>query len=271
MTATGGTTNTYTEGSFTYRSHTFTNTGPSTFTVLAVGGDTYGSEIQYMLIGGGGSGRAAGGGAGGVIVSSATIRPSVYNIFVGSGGPRLSSGTPSSGGSTTLTGTGIAATTAFGGGMGGSSADAASVNGSYGGSGGGAAFFWNGSSNIIGIVGLGEPGQGYDGSLSRLPPYQIFFGSGGGAGSSGFITGIGTSSGGDGISNNYFDGTIRHYAGGGFGSQENQVINNIYGGGGTSGSPSYEGLDGTPSTGSGGGGVGGAGGSGIVVIRYRIA
>ena len=262
----------------TYRSHTFTTVGSSTFNVSALGAESYGNFVEYMLVGGGGSGRSAGGGAGGAIVSSATIVPSIYNVFVGSGGPRQSLVTPSNGGSTTLTGTGIAATTAFGGGMGGSSEDAASINGNYGGSGGGAASFWTGSTYTPGTIGLGEPGQGNNGS----PSYNSEPGSGGGATQAGvgytdtiFIGGVPSAiwitSGGNGISNNYFDGTTRYYAGGGKGVSESSSSNNIYGGGGTSGPPSYEGLDGTPNTGGGGGGSGGAGGSGIVVIRYRIA
>ena len=256
----------------TYKSHTFTATGSSTFQVTELGVAPYGSEIQYMLVGGGGSGQTAGGGAGGMIVSSATVSVGTYDISVGAGGLSNYAGTPSNGNQTTLTGSGINKTTAFGGGLGGTNYGG-SQSGSYGGSGGGAAT--NGDTNVAGVGGLGVSGQGNSGGLSAGNFFTA--GGGGGAGSVGqnapdsFIGGAG----GSGLLNTYRNGTTQHYAGGGAGLSQEYIAPSIGGGGGTSGAPAYNGMSGTANTGGGGGAggdfSGGGGGSGIVVIRYRIA
>ena len=62
--ASGGTTNTYTDGGVEYKSHTFTSSG--TLTVSDVGSE---GEVQFMLLAGGGAGGGGGisnhGGGGG--------------------------------------------------------------------------------------------------------------------------------------------------------------------------------------------------------------
>lgn len=284
MTANGGTTLDYTVGSITYRSHTFTNVGTSTFTVSSLGAESWGSEIEYMIIAGGGSGGSAGAGAGGAIVSSATISPGQYTITVGAGGPNNYAGTPSNGGNSSIVGAGITTSkgVAIGGGLGGSFAN--NGNGNYGGSGGGASVYWNGSANAVGTRGLGEPGQGNRGSTANAQ----YNGNGSGGGAGGEGTGYLTTGEdymgnnyfywvtfpGIGIANTYQNGTTQYYAGGGVGADIAYVANTIYGGGGTNGAPSYGGISGRANSGGGGGGgldYQGGGGSGIVVIRYRIA
>ena len=63
MSASGGTTNDYTEGGQPYRSHTFTGNGA--FSIPTLGTPDIGTTIDCMVVGGGGGGGhnwAAGGG-----------------------------------------------------------------------------------------------------------------------------------------------------------------------------------------------------------------
>jgi hypothetical protein len=282
MTATGGQITEYTSGGKTYRSHTFSSVGQNTFNVSALGAESYGNFVEFIVVGGGGSGGTAGGGAGGFLLSSATVEVGSYTVNVGAGGPSNYAGTPSNGGSSSIIGAGMTDVVAIGGGRGGSAET--SGNGYYGASGGGAGVYWNGSANVAGtpgnrLFGLGNVGSAANAQLQGN-------GSGGGAGTAGqgyVETGYDymgnpysywVTSGGAGRSNTFFDGTTRLYAGGGVGADIGYVENSIFGGGGTSGAPSYSGYNGTPNTGGGGGGgfdYQGAGGSGIVIIRYRIA
>jgi len=83
ITATGGTTNTYTG----YKSHKFTSSG--TFTVSEGSG-----EIQVLIVGGGGAGGqkldwasgGGGGGAGGMRTGSLFVEAGSYTVTVGAGG-----------------------------------------------------------------------------------------------------------------------------------------------------------------------------------------
>ena len=66
MSASGGTTNDYTESGEPYRSHTFTSSGA--FTISSLGTGPIGNKVDVMVVGGGGGGGsniAGGGGAGG--------------------------------------------------------------------------------------------------------------------------------------------------------------------------------------------------------------
>ena len=66
MSATGGTTNDYTESGISYRSHTFLSSGA--FNISSLGTGDTGTQVDVLVVGGGGGGGsniAAGGGAGG--------------------------------------------------------------------------------------------------------------------------------------------------------------------------------------------------------------
>ena len=94
--ATGGTSTTTTVvGDTTYRIHTFSTVGTSTFTLTTAGNL---GPIEYLIVAGGGSGATgdsgndggSGGGAGGVIHgSTTTLTPTNYSIVVGAGGPGI--------------------------------------------------------------------------------------------------------------------------------------------------------------------------------------
>ena len=237
--ATGGTTTTYTVGSDTYKSHTFTSPGSNDFVV------TNGTAtIEYLLVaGGGGTGsspqggnREAGSGAGGMLTGSTSVSPGPYPLYLGLGGTGGQAGTPNNGENTT----GFSAT-AIGGGGGGHSDPAPPSAGSPGGSGGG-GWYQNSSTG-----GTGTVGQGNNGSPGFGSP--IYGGGGGGAGGAG-----GRGSGGPGLANTYRFGPTnpQTYAAGG-------APNDFPSGDNT--------ADGGANTGNGGSGRG-SGGPGIIVIRY---
>ena len=132
---TGGTTNTYTENSINYKSHTFTSSG--TFTVTTAG---Y-FDIMLVAAGGGGSGyHGSGGGAGNVVIINDTISTGAYSIVIGAGGTSETGGLGFNGANTTGFGE-----TAFGGGGGGKYGATLGMNGGSGGGGSAQAAVPNGT------------------------------------------------------------------------------------------------------------------------------
>ena len=267
-----------------YKVHTFTSTGNSTFAVTGSG------DIEYLVIaGGGGGGRddfpsgrgTGGGGAGGFRTNvygvtsgggaNAEAKYGVtaqnYTITVGTGGAggTGSSTTGSDGVNSSIvpaSGTSIIST---GGGGGGGHNDSANFAGRDGGSGGGAP-----NANSSSYVGSGVSGQGYDGGAPYNP--SPYYGSGGGGAGSvgGAASSGGSGNGGLGLQSS-INGTATYYAGGGGGHGVGSQGSGGSGGGG-SGSSGTGGA-GTTNTGSGGGAgdSAGAGGSGIVIIRYKTS
>jgi hypothetical protein len=238
--ASGGTETQYTIGSDSYKSHTFTSTGPNNFVV-----NSGTAIVDYLLVAGGGgtgtspqgSNREAGSGAGGMITGTTIVSPGPYPLSLGAGGTGGLAGNPQNGQNTT----GFSAT-AIGGGGGGHSDPAPTAGGSPGGSGGG-GWYQNSSAGGTGTVGQGNNGSPGFGS----PEYG---GGGGGAGGAG-----GRRSGGPGLANTYRYGPTnpQTYAAGG--------ESNDYPG-------TNRTADGTTNTGNGGNGRG-SGGPGIIVIRYK--
>jgi hypothetical protein len=255
----------------TYWYHMFPYSGTFTPTT-AISADV------LCIAGGGGSSfdRAGGGGAGGLLYSaSQSLTTQAYTITIGSGGAGAPTNTTgSSGGNSTVTGSGFTTLTAVGGGYGAQGGQ----NGANGGSGGGS-----------GTGGTGTAGQGNNGGTggSAAPNYGA--GAGGGAGA---VGDNGTSTfggnGGNGV-NTYSSwanatqtGVNGYYAGGGGGGtyQGGTAGAGGLGGGGNAGAPSGNntGTPGARNTGGGAGGsstqtngaVGAAGGSGLVIIRYAI-
>ena len=110
ITATGGTTNTYSDGGINYKSHVFTASGA--FTISALSTDpAFPNSVEYLVVASGGGGGASGGGAGGLLVSpafpgiptsqnqgtSVTVSaPNPYPIVIGAGGASGSNGNVSS-------------------------------------------------------------------------------------------------------------------------------------------------------------------------------
>jgi hypothetical protein len=286
MTATGGTTTTYTSGGNTYKSHTFLASGNTTtassFVVSDLGQAVYGATIEYLVIGGGGAGGdgGGGGGAGGLLVGSGTASIATYDTSVGAGGTaQFETGNAgNNGAASSIVGTGISLT-AIGGGGGGGSISGQNA-GRNGGSGGGGHVY-----NTTPGSG-GTATQGYAGGSGGRVSNQNFGGGGGGAGSAGQgylnysydfwgnIYYFWQNNAGDGIYNSYRDGTSVGYAGGGSPADQSARATTTFGGGGTNGAPNYSGIAGVDGKG-GGGGAGimypGRGGSGIIIIRYRIA
>jgi hypothetical protein len=264
--ATGGATTTTTAGRITYRVHTFTTVGTSTFTITDPGST---GEFEYLIVAGGGAGgngnsvgyEAGGGGAGGFLTGRITQTGfSTNQVVVGAGGVQSNGGNSS-----------VFGLTAIGGGKGGNGEQA----GAAGGSGGGGAH-----NNTPG--GAGTPGQGFAGGRANT---NSSGGGGGGAAEPGNTRGAGH--GGDGLPS-MIDGTLKYYAGGGAAfhavtANGGPIVGRPgRGGGGTSSNTLNGGAPnagpGAANTGGGGGGnyntsnsAGGNGGSGIVIIRYPIA
>jgi hypothetical protein len=260
----------------TYRVHTFTTTGTSTFTVGRPG------TVEYLIVaGGGGGGRdnGGGGGAGGLLTGFTTVSSQTYTITVGAGGLQFNVNFRGfQGGNSSAFGL-----TAIGGGGGGGGDNGGSQSGTdfansqlaggSGGSGGGGA-----SEGGNGAGGSGTAGQGNSGGAGLL-------GSGGGGGGAGEVGKAATAAnspgnGGAGISS-IISGTLVCYAGGGGGAPENSQTMLAgsglggLGGGGRGNNPGEAGFNGTPNSGGGGGGGqvsqdAGNGGSGIVIIRYPL-
>jgi hypothetical protein len=266
--ATGGLTTEVVDNGTTYKVHTFTTVGSSTFTVSSVGSI---SQVEYLIVaGGGGGGRYGGGGAGGLLQGTLNIAQQSYSVVVGGGG--LGGGSESSptgagakGGNSTF-----GVLTATGGGAG---ADGditgAPLNGGSGGGGGFANF----------PAGTGISGQGFSGGTGTNNGTSYSGGGGGGAGGSGGnATAVQGGAGGAGINSRISGYNLSYAAGGGgptFRNQDNRGIGGSNGLGGVgpkynSGGPvSILGWGGYTNRGSGGSG-GYAGGSGVVIIRYPI-
>ena len=284
--ATGGTVYDVDVEGTTYRVHTFTTTGNSTFTV------TQGGSVEYLIVAGGGAGgaqNAGGGGAGGLVTGSTTVTSQSYTITVGAGagpGPRFPMGTggiryqPFPAG---IRGDNSSAfgLVAIGGGNGGGDDSFGCDGGSGGGGADDANFAGPGESvqNSAGAVGFGN--RGGDGRLGGNGEAGA---GGGGAGEAGYTNassaGGNQRKGGNGLVS-FISGTPTFYAGGGGGSMKTAGSTGSagaggLGGGGQGGSPSGFGNSGTPNTGGGGGGnsisteENNGGGSGIVIVRYPL-
>jgi len=285
VTATGGTQNTFTDyDGVTYKAHSFTSVGSSTFTVNNPG------VCSVLIVGGGGGGstrHAGGGGAGGVLYAqSVNLNAGNYTVTVGGGGAGTSTGgaAASAGGNSSFVGGGYSATA-----LGGGGGNNTSGGGNGGGQGAGPhanfirtnqsssgpflAFGNDGGVGGIGTTEAGYAGGGGGGAMQRggdcTPAYATTNDSMGGQG-------------GDGIALN-ITGTMRHYAGGGGGSAGGYGGaggRGGKGGGGNGASGPGTGGNGAANTGGGAGAagfiggtnyLGGTGGSGIVIIRYRIS
>ena len=257
--ATGGTITTY--GS--YRVHTFTNTGNTTFTV----NETLSCDILVVAGGGGGGAwdnrSSGGGGAGGYRTASGhTVTPQGYTVVVGSGGTGGDQNSGTKGSDSTFD-----TITATGGGFGGGNPAGT------GGSGGGGNH--GGCQGGSGNEGNYTPAEGFDGG-DGVGEYPYNGAGGGGASAAGANSSVasGSTAGGAGATNDYRTGSNVTYAGGGGGGGGTAAAGGV--GGGGAGATSGTGTSGTANTGGGGGGgggssaIGGGGGSGIVVIRYAI-
>lgn len=285
--AQGGVETTLTQGSTTYKVHTFTGSGSFTVTKAV--------SVEYLVVAGGGGASGSfggGGGAGGYrssvvgelsgansnAESTLQLSPGTYSVTVGAGGnggnaaldnPRGTNGSNSS----------FSSVTSLGGGTSGSYKSFTTYSiGVTGGSGGGGGSA-EGSAQYAG--GSGTAGQGFSGG-SGWGSNGYVAGGGGGAGAVGqnAIASSKAGDGGTGISS-AISGTATIRAGGGggaaYGFQNGTVDGNGGAGGGGAGRSnvnSATGISGTANTGGGGGGggyisgVGGAGGSGIVIVRY---
>jgi hypothetical protein len=271
--ATGGTVTEFTdpETGITYRVHSFTSVGSSTFTVSSLG--TTSGEVEYLVVAGGGGGANGsgnvgngGGGAGGyrcsclgessgggnTAESPLVLSVGTYTAIVGDGGLGL----PGSAARGTTAGSGqdssFLGIISLGGG-GATNAIDATIPSASGGSGGGGAY---------GTIppGDGTINQGFAGGVGSSTPSAYGGGGGGGAGG---IGGNGTSTargvGGVGVSSSITgtsivcgvggDGGIRH---GHFGDNATAIGS----GGGGAGWESEPGGNGSP---------------GIIVVRYAIA
>ena len=306
LTASGGTTSTYTDSGKTYKVHVFTSSGAFTVSAAAVG---YAQEVDFFLVGGGGVGSFGGGGAGGVTGNTpafpsprrsgpqaVTTSPGSYTVTIGAGGA-------SAGQQGANTDFGPRAT--YGGGCGGG------PNGNSGNAGEGAS--GGGGGHGPGIRGGTSTNatMGHAGGTGNNPTASDWGGGGGGGGGSAGgdaqKPGTGNQSGGNGGKGfkcmiagptNTTVGTTapepgRWFAGGGGGCYRNNdpgrggggtadgesgsLGAGPYAGGGTgSGDPgnSPAGTPGTANTGGGGGGGNGSyydGGSGLVIVRYQTA
>jgi hypothetical protein len=275
MIATGGDLIT-TSGS--YKIHTFTTVGTSSFVVSSLGSTPV---IECLLVGGGGGGggraMAGGGGGGGVVyTSSLLLATGSFSTIVGAGGiaaTGMQASSGQNGGNTLFTYNSIT-TTVLGGG-GGATEGYVGLNGANGG----------GGTNGNGAGGAGT-GGGFPGGSGSAENYLTrgCGGGGGGAGGAGVrgMQGVG----GDGGVGAIYNITGSAYYGGGGGGGGNTNAGGAtagaggLGGGGLGGRTS-PGTAGTANTGGGGGGGGytnttgaaetngGNGGSGIILIKYR--
>lgn len=249
--ALGGTITTASIGGITYKIHTFTTTGTTTFTVYSAPANF---QIEYLVVAGGGGGgmdMGGGGGGGGVLAGTANITaPRILQVTVGAGGwgapganqLRGDGAGPqpaghqytipaTNGANSSLTGVGISVT-AVGGGAGGSSyfAYTPGPTGNSGGSGGGASGYSNGGT-VSG--GTGTAGQGFAGGDGGG---QYYSGGGGGAGGPGRSSGATgrEATGGPGILNSIF-GTPYYWGGGGGGGGHSYIVGGDGGVGGAGG------------------------------------
>jgi len=246
-------------------------------------------NIDYLVIAGGGGGGESyggGGGAGGYRTSwnnetsggnssSETAlnlnAGTVLTVSVGGGGSIATYGNlANSGGSSSISGSGITTITSSGGGGAGGNL----TGGASGGSGGG------GGSGGSGGGGSGTINQGFAGGSASSSGSGYSAGGGGGASSAGGNSPANSSTagnGGNGLASTITGSAITRAGGGGGSSYLGSGSSGGSGGGGNGGdhdgSPS--GSNATANTGSGGGGGGGAGGgsnygngaSGVVILR----
>ena len=275
MIATGGDLVT-TSGS--YKIHTFTTVGTSSFVVSSLGSTPI---IECLLVGGGGGGggraMAGGGGGGGVVyTSSALLTTGSFSAIVGAGGiaaTGMQASSGQNGGNTLFTYNSIT-TTVLGGG-GGATEGYVGLNGANGG----------GGTNGNGAGGAGI-GGGFPGGSGSAENYLTrgCGGGGGGAGGAG-VRGVQGIGGNGGIGAIYNITGSAYYGGGGGGGGQTNAGGATAGagglGGGGLGGRTSPGTAGTANTGGGGGGGGytnttgasetngGNGGSGIILIKYR--
>ena len=306
LTATGGTTTTYTDSGKTYKVHVFNSSGTFSVSALANG---YADEVDWFIVAGGGVGSFGGGGAGGVSGSTpdfpsprrsgaapVSTSPGSYTVTIGAGG--ASAGQQGQN-------TDFGPRTTYGGGFGGGSGGNAG-NGGEGGSGGGGG---HGPGNTGGNT--TNANMGHAGGNGTNPTGNDWGGGGGGGGGGAGGDGVGgngNQSGGNGgkgfkcmiagPTNTTVGATGaepgRWFAGGGGGCYRDQNPGRggggnadgetgilagsapYAGGGNGSGDPDNApvGQAGTANTGGGGGGGNGTfydGGSGVCIIRYQTA
>jgi hypothetical protein len=303
---TGGIAATYTSGSTSYLSNTFTGSG--TLTVNST------CNIEYMVVSGGGGGGGGGtgsswngvdgtvgggGGAGGLVTGTRTsVAPGTYTITIGGGGagtPSTTTPTVSSNGSSSTLAFTSAVTVVGGGGAGTyGGVNNVAVGGANGACGGGSGMSYGGG-NVAG----GTGSVGFNGGAGRQ--YNSSQGGGGGGGGMGAAgtacadnagqapsAGI-AGAGGVGLSNSFRTGSGIFYAGGGGGSSDatnggtpafGRGAGGNGGGGRGKGTTSttavlLETLGGVNTGGGGGSGTNalnayGLGGSGIVVVRVAL-
>jgi hypothetical protein len=298
ISASGGTTGTYTYDSVDYTFHKFLSTGAANFVVSSA---PAGKTIDVLVVAGGGGGSAGiygqtnggGAGAGGYRWFTAqTPSAATYVSTVGAGGAGGGSGAGAKGSNSSFIGTGISIT-ATGGGTGGYNQSAGGTGGCGGGSSGNSALGGAGNEgSYTPVEGFGgNPTAGHNSSGSG----------GGGMGAVGVIS-ISTNggAGGNGV-NNFLNqsstafttahtkalldavnigevsGSTRYIGGGGTGghTEAGKISYGGLGGGGDN-PASGIGTSGDVNTGSGGAGNGhdqttnanGAGGSGMILVRY---
>src|SRR6056297_2941158 len=267
--ATGGTLTTFTDGTnTTWQTHTLLSS--DSFFVSSVG--TTG-RIEYCFVAAGGGaysgagsfGGCSGAGGGEVvhnIGNPLSISPGTYPLIVGAGGTNASGQIQPRGGDSS--GFGI---TALGGGRGCQRIEEGDRDGG------------NGAGGAINVDLV------YPNNTTAAPPgTSLASGYPGGQAStidsSGWVTGGGAGQGetpatpghgGDGFILN-FDGTSRHYGGGGAGQNKaGDIFSGGLGGGGDSRQDGEDGLGGGGGAFAPGTGQGGRGGSGRIMIRYPIS
>jgi len=169
--ATGGTITT----SGSYKIHTYTTVGTSSFDIIGLGSGSTNNTIEYLVVAGGGAGgistngQGLGGGAGGMLTGSYTSASvSSYPVIVGAGGigSNATNNNSTSGSISSLFGL-----TAFGGGT-------QNVAGGNGGSGAGLGTGTAGQGNNGGGTGVDIPGGGGAGSVGfdgghSCPGYKL--------------------------------------------------------------------------------------------------
>ena len=298
ISATGGTTNTYSDGGINYKSHVFTYPNSDNFIVTA-GFD----NVEYLVVAGGGGGAnsngGGGGGGGGGLLSNypgvpaplrgspLTLSVGTYPVTVGAGGASQNgAASPSDwakrGGTSSFNAPSPISATG-----GGAGSESTGNPERPGGSGGGGSYNAGGGTATSGQGNDGGPGHGGGGS----PAY----GGGGGGGAGGTGT-AGTPSGGGhgGVGLRVIIAgpnppygtpgpgptTGGWFAGGGGGGHYNGSGSAGTGGsgGGANGGTQDTRNHATSSTGGGGGGSGGEptsfvagnGGPGIVIVRYVV-
>ena len=262
MTATGGTITD--DGD--YKVHTFTSSG--NFVVSGLGSDsTYGSKVEYLVVGaggGGGSSHAGGGGAGGYRHNSAydmTVAVATYAVVVGG-----EVGTNTSGGVSSAF-----SIESAGGGHGGSHSGGTNAGAAGGSGGGGGSYpgsFGGGSGNSPSV----SPSQGNNGGGGGCCGPNYGAGGGGGASASG---GGGSSSapggGGNGSSNDIHGSARTYSAGGGaHGHHSTSTAGGSGGLGGSAASGSAGGRNVANNYGMGGGGQQDNQSQGVVIVRYKF-